>query len=129
MRTSIARAIPLVTLLGLGGIVASGCGSTTRQFDSSDWKGNHHRAEMIGDLRGRVLKLGVAKSALYPMLGWPEEVSGTDYDYSRRWSWCIKTEEQDAFMSHAPCISELDIYFAAPTYKRISAVRIVRVPT
>jgi hypothetical protein len=109
--------------------IACGCGTGKRPFDSGDWKGDRHRVAMSQDLRDRYLRVGTTKSSLYPLLGWPEEVSGSDYNYSRRWTWCIKTEQQDAFMSHAPCVYELNIYFAAPTFKRIRAVRVVRVPT
>jgi hypothetical protein len=122
-----ARVVGLVAVIAWATLV-SGCGTSQRSFNSADWKANRRRAEMGQDLRARYLKVGTAKSSLYPILGWPEEVSGSDYDYSRRWSWCIKTEEQDAFMSHAPCVSRLDIFFAAPTFNRIRAVRVLRIP-
>jgi hypothetical protein len=67
---------------------------------------------------------GARKSNLYGLLGWPEYFSGYDYDYSRKWSYCLHSEEQDAVMSHARCTRGVDIYFGAPNYARVTAVKL-----
>jgi outer membrane protein assembly factor BamE (lipoprotein component of BamABCDE complex) len=106
---------------------ASACGGTAadRSFDPAAWKkGDAHRLQMVNDLMRRDLHPGARKSSLYELLGWPEYFSGYDYDYSRKWSYCLHSEEEDAFMSHARCTRGVDIYFAAPNYARVTAVKL-----
>ena len=107
---------------------ASACGATAadRSFDPATWKkGDAHRLQMVNDLIRRDLQPGASKRNLYGLLGWPEDFSGYDYDSSRKWSYCLHWEEEDAFMSHAGCTRGVDIYFAAPEYARVTAVKLV----
>jgi outer membrane protein assembly factor BamE (lipoprotein component of BamABCDE complex) len=106
---------------------ASACGGTAadRSFYPVAWKkSDAHRSQMVNDLMRRHLHPGARKSKLYGLLGWPEYFSGYDYAYSRKWSYCLHSEEEDAFMSHARCTRGVDIYFAAPNYARVTAVKL-----
>jgi hypothetical protein len=77
---------------------------------------------MVTDLIARHLKKGAPKKPSYGLLGWPEIVSGNDYDFSRTWIYCLHREEEDAFMSHNRCTRELDIIFAPPNQTRVQRV-------
>src|SRR5256885_17270492 len=108
------------SVLALVVTVATSCGGqSAKRFNAAQWKKDHDRQAMVTDLIARHLKKGAPKKPLYDLLGWPESVSGNDYDFSRSWSYCLHREEEDAFMSHDRCTRELDIIFSPPNQTRV----------
>ena len=112
-----------IALLVLVVSVSVSCGGrSTRAFNAVEWKKDHDRQAMVADLIAHHLQAGAAKQPLYDLLGWPEIVSGSDYDFSRTWIYCLRREEEDAFMSHARCTRELDIIFSPPNQTHVQRV-------
>src|SRR5262249_9583390 len=91
-----------------------------RAFDKAEWKAGHGRREMVTDLVARHLRPGTPKKRLYELLGWPEEISGNDYDFSRRWSYCLHWKKEPSF--HDRCTDVIDIFFSPPVQARIKRV-------
>jgi hypothetical protein len=109
-------------------IAVTACGGTQRDrtFDQALWKNDKHRTAMVNDLRTRYVHRGAMKSSLYPLLGWPEDFSGYDYNYSRHWGYCLQQKLQSGSESDWYCARGLEIYFSSPDYGRVSAVKISR---